>query len=505
MPQRVIARHPGLCVAAAACSVLLSLWAWHADPIINNDGTQYVRAAAYFAAGDWQKGLDVYKWPFYSILSGLVSQLSGATPAQAAYGLNAALYVLLVWGFLALVRTLGGGRRELWLAAVIVLLHPALNEYRSFVIRDIGFWAFYLWSLAYLFHYVSTGERSSLLSWVITAAAAALFRVEGLAFLVLLPFALAARRMPGASRRVVNTVAVLIAVILVGSAVFWQHVPEPGAGLSTVADRLDAGWAAVGRDTGARLGALKREFPGPMPDIVVWMVFVLTLGWMVLVKIVRAMSVMYAAVAGWAMSGERMFANPEVGAYWWIVVLINLAYLCVFALINFFLTDRYPFALGLTLLTCVPFGLGRLWDAWRENRPRRRDRWLAPVVAVLIMFAGIKGLSLGTGKYYLRDAGLWLRENMAADASLYSNERRIIYYAGADSAFRSGAEYSWPEAMQEIWSGRWRQYDYLAFNVPHDEAERAQYVAFKLKRPPVKIFRNDDGDVVVIFKGGRSR
>lgn len=504
MPHSVIARHPGLCAATAVCSVLLSLWAWHADPIINNDGTQYVRAAAYFADGDWQQGLEVYKWPFYSILSGLTAKLSGTSPAQAAYGVNAVLYVLLAWGFLALVRTLGGSRCELWIGAAIVLLHPALNEYRSFIIRDIGFWAFYLWSLAYLFHYVSSGSRTSLLVWAVTAVAATLFRVEGLAFLALLPFALVARRTPGGTRRVVNIATVLIGLALVVSAVLWQHVPESAAGLSGILDRLAAGWAAVGGEIESRLDALAREFPGAEPGIVLWLVFLLTLGWMVLVKIVRAMSVMYAVVAGYSMTGRRMFENPEVAAYWWIVVLINLAYLCAFALINFFLTDRYPFALGLTLLACVPFGLRRLWEARRQDPSGRRGRWLAPIVAGLIVAAGIRGLSISTGKYYLKDAGLWLKANMGPEAALYSNERRIIYYAGADSAFRSGAEYSWQEAMQEIWSGRWRQYDYMALNVSHNEPERAQYVAYKLDRDPVRTFKNKSGDEVLIFAGRSS-
>lgn len=494
-------QRPWLCAAAALASILLSLWAWHADPIINNDGTQYVRAAGYFLGGEWHQGFEVYKWPFYSMVTAATAKVTGLTAAQAAYGVNAALYVLLVWGFLALLQALGGEGRVLVLGAIVLLLHPSLNEYRSFVIRDIGFWAFYLWGLAYFFSHVRSGATSSLVLWAAATTLAALFRVEGLAFLVLLPFSLVAARTRGAVRWVVVAAAATVGALMIGSAVFWQHVPDSSSAASTLTERLYAGWVGVGRDVTSRLEALGREFPGHISFLVAWPTFLITLGWMVVVKIVRATSVTYSILVGYGLAGGRLFPCRRVDGYWWAVVAINLGYLCGFAFINFFLTDRYPFALGLTLLACVPFTLERLWSSFSSAGARRHVRWLAPALALLVLAAGIKGLSIDTNKYYLREAGLWLRAHMSTGSNLYSNERRVIYYAGAESAFRSGAAYSWDEAMHEIWSGRWRHYDYLALNVSHNDPERAQYVAYKLHRDPVKTFWNKDGDRVLIFEG----
>lgn len=501
MPHRVIAAHPWLCGAAALGSVLLTLWAWHADPIINNDGTQYVRAATHFAAGEWQKGFELYKWPFYSIISGLIARFTGLTPAASAYGVNAALYVLLIWGFLALLRVLDGERRVLLLGAGVVLLHPSLNEYRSFIIRDVGFWAFYTWSLAYLFHYVLSGTNRSLLLWAATIVVAALFRVEGLAFLVLVPLGLLACRTTGNKRLAAIVLAVGVGTAMIASSVLWQHALETPDEVTALAARLRAGWISVGGEIHSRLESLDREFPGRLSDIAAWFVFMTTVAWMVVVKTARALSTTYALVAGYSLTSGEPSGNSRLTVYWWILILINLGYLLGFTLMNFFLTDRYPFALGLTLLVWVPFGLHRLWNQWGDTRVGRLRRRLAPVVAVLIVWAGANGLAIGTNKRYLEAAGSWLRSNMPSGARLYSNERRVIYYAGADSDFRSGASYSWNEALQEIWSGRWRLYDYLALDISHDDPQRAQYVEYKLNRNPIKIFTNKDGDRVLIFRG----
>lgn len=505
MPHRVFAEYPWLCCSAAAFSLLLTLWAWHVDPIINNDGTQYVRAATHFAAGEWQKGFDLYKWPFYSILSGIVARLSGVTPAQSAYGVNAVLYVLLIWGFLALLRVLGGDRRLLMLGAAVVLLHPSLNEYRSFIIRDVGFWALYVWSLAYLFDYLLSEKKRSLALWGVAMALAALFRVEGIAFLVLVPPCLLACRTTGAVRWTTMALAAGAGVALVASFVLWQHVLETPDEVMAVAARLQAGWANVGGEIHERLESLEREFPGHLSAVVPVVVFLSTVGWIVLVKAVRALSTMYTLVAGYSLAAGEPSGNPRLAVYWWILILINLGYLLGFTLINFFLTDRYPFALGLTLLAWVPFGLRRLWRERLAVGRGRLRRWLAPAMTVLIVWAGGNGLAIGTNKQYLEAAGVWLGSNMPPGSKLYSNERRVIYYAGADSAFRSGASYSWDEVLKQIWSGRWRLYDYLALEISHNDPDRVQYVEYKLNRAPIKVFENEDGDQVLIFRGRRPK
>lgn len=504
IPHRMISMHWRLCAAIALCSVLLSLWAWHADPIINNDGTQYVRAASYFIDGQWQQGFEVYKWPFYSLVSAFVAKVAGLTAAHAAYTVNAGLYILLLWGFLACVWSLGGDRRVLVIGAIIVLLHPTLNEHRSYIIRDIGYWAFYLWGLAYFFHYLLEGRHQSLGLWGLCAIVATLFRIEGLVFLLLLPVVVRVGRLTGVRRQVSVGTGMALAVALLGSAVMWQYIPESGVSLSDVigapVDHLVAGWIEVGQGIEAKLDALSREFPGQMPVYLGWPVFLITLTWLVLDKIVRATSLVYTVLAACALIGNRIFPRFQLTGYWWAIISFHLVYLYEFTFINFFLTDRYPIALGLTLLACVPFGLKRLLCLWRNSQPGQRIRWIVPVLTVFIVAAGAEGIAITTNKHYLKQAGVWLQTNMQSKSELYSNERRVIYYAGKDSAFRAGANYSWQEVLHEIWSGRWRQYDYLALNVSHGEPEHARYVKFKLKREPVKIFKNGDGDQVLVFR-----
>ena len=146
-------QYPGLVAVSVLASIALSAWCVWADPIINNDGVYYLRAATEISAGNWRQALSVYPWPFYSAFIALLGKLPGMDLIGAAHVLNALFAAVLVAGFLSAVYELGGNRTTLIIAALLVLAFPTLNKYRSFIIRDVGYLAFHIWSLCFLFRY----------------------------------------------------------------------------------------------------------------------------------------------------------------------------------------------------------------------------------------------------------------------------------------------------------------------------------------------------------------
>src|SRR5204863_389227 len=82
-------------LSAAAGSLLLSAAAVARASAVNNDGARYLAAAEAYARSGLDGALQVYPWPFYSVLVALLCNLTRGTLA-AAHFLDAA----------------GGGRRR---------------------------------------------------------------------------------------------------------------------------------------------------------------------------------------------------------------------------------------------------------------------------------------------------------------------------------------------------------------------------------------------------------
>lgn len=504
MPYRILAHPRQLALTTAALSILLSLWALYLDPVINLDGIVYVEAAEHFARGQWAAGLSVYKWPFYSFVIGMVSYITGLAEGHAAYVVNAGLYALTVLGFVAFVGALGGSGRVLWLAALVALLHPDLNAFRSFVIRDVGYWACYLWSLAFYLAHVRDGRPGLLLGGAVLAAAAFLFRIEGIVLLTVLPACIYASRSGSRVRKTALLAVAALATVAAGAAApLWQYVSTvevpTGSLLTSPLRHIADGWAMVGDDIVARLAALAREFPGAATHAVTVPIYLVTVLVMTLFELIKTVGVVFSGLIIYALWMKNPYIPEQVRSWWWLLIGLQVLLVLQFGISNFFLAKRYPVALALTLLPIVPFFLDDIWR--RCHAAGRAYAWRAAALAVLIAIESLDGLDLGTGKHYLKDAGLWLRANAPAGSSIYSNDRILVYYSGLEEP-GADSEHSWEAAMREVWTDSWRSYDYFVLAMSRERTRHEVLLFRRLDSEPVKIFSNDKGDRVLIFRPG---
>lgn len=500
MPHRIFGDYKLLCLLSALASVALSLWAIHLDPVINRDGVYYVRAAEHFASGKWSEALAVYKWPFYSFVVGAVIKYTGLASGHATYLVSIALYVLLVIGFTAFVQALGGRGTVLWIAALVILFYPMLNKFRPFVIRDVGYWACYLWSLAYFLSYLRLRTTALLWMWAAFMVLAFLFRVEGLAFLIVLPVWLAARGVRDPWKRAATGLAVLVSAGVLSGFTLWQHVSDSGASpgelLANPLQHIVASWGSATGELADRLNGLQREFGGPVHTWIGAPVYLGMVAVMIVVECVEVLGIVYAGILAYGLVKRKVAFEPPLDYWWKVLVCLQLLLLIAFGFLNFFLADRYPVGLALTLLAPVPFLLNDLWLRWRA-RPEW-VQWKPAAVALLLIVSSVEGLDVKTGKRYLREAGLWLRGHAAAGQSMYSNSVILFYYAGLGD-LEPRPRYSWEEAMRLVWTGDWRQYDYLALIVEGSRAQHRGLIVDKIGKEPDIEFASSTGDQVLIF------
>lgn len=499
-PHRLVLERPGLYALVAAGSLLLSLWALYLNPVINSGGVDDVRAARYFLEAQWRAAIDTGGQPVYAVLAAALSRVTGMSAAHGLYALTAGFLALLAVGFVVLASVLRTGGRVALLAALLVLLLPALNGVRSAILSDSGYWVFYIWSLAYFMHYAATRDRRSLVAWALAGLVASLFAVQALAYLLVVPVWLLVHRGTGRRGRLLKALGVAVAGAVLLGCVLWVQALESGAPagvpLLQPIDHLVQGWRGLGQALAFKLQTLSTDILDQYSRDYERTALAAVLLALCAAGLVKALGLVNTVLAGasLAVSGRVLAADQR---YWWgVFAVLGALLLLVAALARFAVDAGDAMPVALTLLAVVPPALARLWG--RASNGRQYRRWLVPLAVALVVGSGIRGLDLRGGQMHLREAGLWLRATAAPETSLYSNSPVVVYYSGLDG-YRPGGDYSWQAAMRTVWRDRWRDHDYLALVISAGNEHREGILMRKLEIDPVRTFTGDDGGRVLIF------
>lgn len=468
---------------AGACSLLLSLWQFFQLDAINPDGVCYLEAAARVAQG---QGMALHwcgqaAWPFYHILVGGLARVTGWSVFAAASVLNALLTLQTVVLFVVIVRFLAASRRIHWLAVLTILLAHHLNAFRTDILRDHGYWAFYLASLAVLLNYAVTAEQGPrwglAIGWGGLMLVAALFRLEGGIFLLLVPLlACSFRHYRLRAFLQLNSVLFLL-MLLAGTALLLN----PDFSLHSLG-RMDY--------------FLQQLFQGPFLLRVHWQEASAAFGQHVLsVYAARDSSLILAlGMAGYYIvcladcltpAGlvlvlyafcYRCMKIPTVTAgVLGVVLMIQLLITAFFLADNFFLARRYIMAFSLTLLLWVPFALDHLIHQW----PARR--WPLYGAVLLMAVCAVGGIvRMGPSQAHVRQAGEWLASHVLPAETVYANDPRLSWYAHRPGNSPTGKK-----------DERWQQHDWIALRHAVD-GENALGV-------PVQVFYSRRGDTVRLY------
>jgi 4-amino-4-deoxy-L-arabinose transferase-like glycosyltransferase len=493
---------------AALISLALSAWALARDPVINNDGILYLRTAALFDQGDWRGALALYPWPLYSWLVFFAGRLSGLGLEYSAHLLDALLTGAAAYFFIALVKQLGGNDKVLVAAALIVLLHPRMNDYRTFIGRDPGYWAFYLAAMLMFIRYFQRPDWKHAAGWGTSMALATLFRIEGAVILLLLPFALLLREETSLTARLRLIVgAHAVTLLVAGGFVAWGLISHPDPAslhtgrLAELIDRLqNFGHQLAGglQDKAALLNQSvlnKWSAEHAMSALITALLVILVS------EIVAVASPLYIFLAfhAWYRAHFQPPRGAKVILTW--SMLLNVLILTVFLVTQFFLSGRFVMALALTLMLLAPFSLVAVYDKWQARRflPFRKN-WLFPALCAVFSVSAVHSLySFGPSKDHIKQAGIWIKNNTPQDARLYSDSPIVPFYA-AKSATDWSRAFNREEARRIIEEGSWRSYQYLAVNVKRKHPEEASRLIEKLGREPIARFNNSRGDEILVFK-----
>ncbi len=484
-------------------SLLLSAWGIWVDDVINNDGVEYVRAARLIEAGDIAGSLKVFKWPAYPSLLALTSTVTGLSHEYSAHVVNALFIGVLLLAFLATVLELGADRRTYIAAAIVILLAPRINDWRPFVIRDPAYLAFYTLAMLFMFRQIRYGGIANGLKSLVMMLGAVAFRMEGIAFIVLMPLMLAFSNAQNRSRRAMLMLAGGAAcLVLTAGFVLW--FVSLGGGLSgareveTLGGLFAISWEQLTATLADKLHVIEEDLLGKYSADYSVAVLLLTLVVIVFTEVIKSVSLWTGLLVFWAWSRDMLFPVQGMRKPWLLLLLVHMLVLIMFTLVKLFLSERYSLALTVTLLLAAPFGLLGIYELWRRNvNNDRMVRYAYPVLVFLIVVAGIESLGLFTEKRHVKAAGHWVSENARPGDRLFTNSKILAHYAEPASA---DVRDEWHQVMSMVRAGDWKNYRYLAIRVGRHKTFRAERLIDAMKLKPLERFKNERDDLILVFR-----
>ena len=475
--------------AAAGVAALVATWLVLANGgTINRDGILYLSVASHFLAGNWALGFTEYPWPFYPALLAGGRWLTGFPLQQVGHLLSVIFFSASTAAFVMVLRE-AGGRRETQVAGMLLFLaSPYLvGDIVPMVVREHGFWAFLLWALWALLRFCNRRRFVYAVYWGVFASIAVLFRIEGLSFLLMLPFALLLQSHRTVRERMVMLVqshtvllvsvtVLLLALLLVPSLSIQKmgRLHEPMAIAANVVDQLTHGLqhkAAIYGRTVLAPWLEKFAMPG----------LLLTLAWVLVVKILGTAGMLQSALFAMTLGqGERRksVVGLPVLLGFLVIGLIN----SVFILLNSFLLSgrmTSPVAFAIALL-----GAFALADLYQQ---RRRSRFLVGLASILLLMQLLATLwPSGRDSAYEVEAVRWVESARLPGQQVFYDDNRLRYYAGHPHALASQNS-GWKGLRKLIESGEIGQYQMLVVHVRDLGPDQIQFLESRLGKP-TKVF-----------------
>lgn len=492
-------------IFALLASLLISFGVEQRNAVINPDGICYLLSAqivGFSSLKDVMHLCPQAQWPFYSILIYNVVKISHLSYHAAATLLNTFFSLISVVTFILIINELGGTRRILWLAAVVILCDHQFNILRDNIIRDHGFWAFYLLSMYFLLCYFRERKLPLALGWSASILIATLFRIEGVVFLIALPFVSAFYPCKFKERFkaffILNLPTILICIIL---CIWFLSHPQQSLNklgrLGEITNQVHHGFFLfLDKFHAAKFAMIQYVLPpDSSSDAVVALLF-MWLG-IYLYNIVLTLSWGYVAVLLYACKNRVISFTACATPVVWAYLLINIIITSMFLAEHLFISKRYLIALTLVLLLWMPFVLDELIK--RSNNFRHRI-FLGGISIVILISAISSVVQFGYSKLYIRSAGDWLAYNVPANATLYANDIQLMYYTKHfDTQIFNAIKNN--VTINPIANEAWRKYDYLALRLGKsgdgDVTDVLQKVA---SLTPIKIFSSKRGNRVAIYQ-----
>lgn len=495
-------------VLSILAAFIATLVLHHKHGIIDPDSVLYLEAARLFSLSQWHEAYQVYPWPFYSLCISGVHKLSMLSIHDSAVLLNILFFTLVTFFFLKIIELCGGKKLEILMGALILFSsHQIVENSLGIFMRDLGFWAFLLAALMFFMRFYKSHSFIDALCWQISIIFATLFRIEGIGFLFLLPFALFNLNKDQALQNIstflkANFLNIGLMVALFSAALISNQLSIQDLGRLHEIFSKSAYQEFIGKFTinteimsSLVLGKFLNEYAAQG--------LLLTLVYACSADLIKTTGRLTSLLGLLGMRQRKPLIDSPMQRVLYFCLCIAALNLAIISIKAFVITHRYAVAFSFFWMIFSTFYLAHLWNRLHESK--------CSLEKILTVFAiGFLSVSLvrnllpqSNDTLIQQKAAAWLKIENVQNAPVFHDESRTRYYA--NEPFNGKFNRYNKVIEQHINDRSILNYQYLLINFSNDYAVYEDYVR---KSTPefmeVKRFCSKDGGVCsVIFKKTR--
>lgn len=497
--------HKKLIAALTICALAIATWIlFKLNGRVDEDGVLYLEVAKRIAARDYQSALALYNWPFFSWLIASVHQFTGLGLLTAARFLEALFFGIAAYALLTLTERAGGGKTAIISVALLLFSsNEIVGHALTWIMRDQGFWAFYLLGLVFFERYARLTLWKDALLWQVCCFLAMLFRIEALTFFIVLPLCLLSGSNPGTRNRLpvlakaysLTPVAVLAMIFLA------MHFDLNIGRFSEAYTRLHDSYVGITSGLASRAEVFGRDVLNPYIDRYALGGLLLTLGLAVVGKILSASGLLPAALSVLWLRKRHIVPEPLATIFSWAAA-VNLLNIVVAILSAYILMDRHAIGLAFILFILAGLMLERLVNQLRSNPRTSGMPFTRYSVAVLLSL-----IVIGHGLYanliknlepenYRKDAVVWLKQHAPNETNIFYSDARLRYYAQVPW---QGRDKNWPASIDSI-NAQPIPYKYLVLTIRGEDPMQQKLLQRLDRYKAIKTFKNKGNNYAVVLE-----
>jgi hypothetical protein len=413
-------------IFTALASLLLSLQAVYFDDILNRDGIMYLQMVEAYVAGGLIAARTIFDWPAFSILVAWIHQLTPFSIETSAFITNSLLFLLLTDALVLISSLIVSSQRQLLIASILILCFMPINEYRDFIIRDVGYWAFCSLALYQFMKYMhySTFNRATL--WQVFMIVAILFRIEGTVIFLALPlfllfthsFATAFKELAQTYYLLIISSFIIILFVLIQADIVsafskLASIPSTYLNLSEYSEKLVTSSEII------ETQILNKYSADYAPLMIISGLLV-----MLVYKILKLFSVSYIIIYLTTLNKKSTTPFSIYQKLLLYFFALNILILTIFLFKQYFVSGRYTvLALIGLLLLVIPRLCHNIESFWLNKNLRPLT-----LIGLALFYSVADTATLSSSKTYIKDTALWAAHNLPSGSRVITDDEFTFYY-----------------------------------------------------------------------------
>jgi hypothetical protein len=418
-------------IFTALASLLLSLQAVYFDDILNRDGIMYLQMVEAYLAGGLIAARTIFDWPAFSILVAWIHQITPFSIETNAFITNSLLFLLLTDALVLISSIIVSSQRQLLIASILILCFMPINEYRDFIIRDVGYWAFCSLALYQFMKYMQTSSFSRATLWQAFMIIAILFRIEGTVIFLALPlFLLFNQPFTIAFKQLIQTYyLLLISSFIIILFVLTQadivsafsklaSIPSTYLNLNKYSEKLITSSEII------ETQILNKYSADYAPLMVISGLLT-----MLVYKILKLFSASYIIIYLTTLNKKSTSHFPLYQKLLFYFFALNILILTIFLFKQYFISGRYTILalIGLLLLV-IPRLCQNIERFWLN-----KDLWPLTLIGLALFYSVADTATLSNSKTYIKDTALWAAHNLPSGSRVITDDEFTFYYFDRES------------------------------------------------------------------------